>query len=233
MGVGVSIQTASAATLQFGSFFAIAVAILAVVNGLFLLKRTLEDRPILRVKAVYPEVYQWYFALPPVERNGHMTRRYGFLIYVDVINRGRRDVQLDSWTLRVRSITGAAAKLNPLSIPEPSTTLGDGSVKIWPVLGMAGPRTSGSTLVRSGMAVDGFAYYTLGYWGAPRYDLHVGRRGVRAVLEVRSILGQRARKELLLQRVELDRAQQLIPRIEEIDAPSPETPDDEQEQQPN
>ena len=203
--------------MQLGSFFGIALAFLAFVNGLILLMQTIKDRPILRIEAVHPEVYQWYFRIPSGEYKGYATRKYGFLVYFDVINRGRRSVQVDTWSLKVRSKSGSPEKLKPYSIPEPSIKLGKAGTKVWPVFGIPGPHTSGSTVVRPGEAVGGFAYYVMMYYGTSEYDLLVGERGVQATLEVTSILRQKARKTFLLKEIELKKVQEMLPNIQTID----------------
>lgn len=211
------VQTMSTMGMQLGSFFGIAVAVLAFVNGLILLIKAIKDRPILRIKAVHPEVYQWYFRIPSAKYKGYATRKYGFLIYFDVINRGHRSVQVDTWTLKVRSKSRSSEKLKPYSIPEPSMKLGEGSTKVWPVFGIPGPHTPGSTVVRPGEAVGGFAYYVLAYYGTPEHDLLVEKRGVQVTLEVTSILRQKARKTFLLEELDLKKVQEMIPNIEAID----------------
>jgi hypothetical protein len=77
--------------------------VLSVVNGLILLWSYLRDRPILGVSLVEPDT-QWFFALPDDTYQGQPTRNHGLLTYIKVVNRGRRDVSLDSWYLHIKSV---------------------------------------------------------------------------------------------------------------------------------
>jgi hypothetical protein len=67
MSPQIMVLTVSYSALFSRDFLALLVLMLAVVNGLMLLWRYATDRPILRVKAVYPSVYQWFFRLPAGE----------------------------------------------------------------------------------------------------------------------------------------------------------------------
>jgi len=69
--------------------------ILSIVNGLILVWQFSRDRPKLSVASVHPELYQRYFRLPPGEYRGHETRKFGFLIYLAIANRGLRDVSIN------------------------------------------------------------------------------------------------------------------------------------------
>ena len=73
--------------------------ILSIVNGVILFRYYLRDKPELKVRSVYPDVYQWFFRLPSGEFQGHQTTKYGFLSYISITNKGIRDVSLDSWQL--------------------------------------------------------------------------------------------------------------------------------------
>lgn len=140
--------------------------ILSLVNGLMLLRNYLRDRPRLGVTAIHPDTYQWFFKLPDGKYENQPTRKYGFLAYISVTNRGLRDVSLDSWHLRVRNVGKKWVELKPLSIPEPRFEIGEsGSVKVWPVLGTKGQFHGGDTMIKAGSSVSGFAYYVAEFYG--------------------------------------------------------------------
>ena len=210
-------QTSSSPGLLPCDFLALAALILGLANGLILFWRYVTDRPILRVKPVHPDVYQWFFRLPAGKYQGTETRKYGILIYIDVINRGRRSVQLESWNLRVPSMARRWSTLKPLSIPEPHTQLGDAGEKVWPVLGVRGPMTSGSTLVPSGESIGGFAYYVAEWWGSAQHDLRIVDGKASVVAEIRSILGNQARTTVVLTEISLEKAEEMVQGIETVD----------------
>jgi len=62
--------------------------ILSIVNGLILLSSYLRDKPKLTVRPVHPDTYQWFFLLPSGQFQEHQTRKYGFLSYISITNKG-------------------------------------------------------------------------------------------------------------------------------------------------
>ena len=118
------------------SILSLSALILGLVNGFILLRNYLRDKPRLEVKPVEPDT-QWVFALPSGEYQGHPTRKHGFLTYLKILNRGLRDVSLDSWNLIVNTIDEQKIELRPLSIPQPQIKLGGSeNLKLFPpVLG--------------------------------------------------------------------------------------------------
>src|SRR5208282_5881278 len=93
--------------------------ILGLVNGLILLWNFLRDRPILSIHPIHPEVYQWFFSLPSGQYHDQVTRKFGFLLYIGIQNKGLRDVALSSWRLNIKSINGKLRELKPYTIPDP------------------------------------------------------------------------------------------------------------------
>ena len=117
------------------SILNLSALILGIVNGLILLRNYLRDKPKLEVKPIELDM-QWIFVLPDGEYKGQRTRIYGLLTYIKIINRGLRDVSLDSWSLIITTTEDRQIELRPLSIPQPQIELGDsGNLKLFPVLG--------------------------------------------------------------------------------------------------
>ncbi len=105
--------------------------------------------------------------------------------------------------------------------------LGEAGEKRWPVLGIRGPTTSGTTLVPPGGSIGGFAYYFVQWWGAPEHDLDITDGRATVVIKIRSVLGNRARKKITLNEITLERAREMVQGIDTIDgtltAPENET----------
>ena|SRR5437660_1657184 len=85
------------ARMHFKSLLDLSSLFLGIVNALFLLKFYLRDKPKLRVEPIAPQVYQWWFRMPDGRTETQSTRRYGFLAYVSISNRGLRKVELETW----------------------------------------------------------------------------------------------------------------------------------------
>lgn len=195
----------------------IAALILTLVNGLMLLRVYLLDRPILRVAAVHPNTYQWFFRLPPGEHDGQAARRYGFLAYIDVINKGRRDVGLSVWKLRGRTKGYRQFEEEPLSIQEPQITIRGAYTKAYPVLGTQGALFQGETMVKSGASVSGFCYYVVEFFGHSNWDLRVHDGTTAAHMVVHSIFGNTAKTKVVFKEISLQKAEAVIPGIANID----------------
>ncbi len=96
--------------------------------------------------------------------------------------------------------------------------LGEAGEKRWPVLGIRGPTNPGTTLVSPGGSIGGFAYYFAEWWGTPKHDLDITDRKTTAMIEVRSILGNRARAKVILTEITLEKAKEMVKGIDTIDS---------------
>jgi hypothetical protein len=170
------------------------------------------------VKPVHPEVYQWFFKLPGGQREGKITSKYGFLTYLDVSNKGLRDVALDDWCLYLETLGDKRVELKPISITEPKIHLGQSGIpKTYRVLGVKGEISTGETMVRSGDSISGFAYYIFEYWGWDGWSL-VGKDGtVTGSVVVSDIFGKRTSARFVFKEISLDKAQSMVPDIDKID----------------
>lgn len=199
------------------SILELAALILGLVNGLMLLRGYLRDRSILKVEPVHPDTYQWFFRLPEGEHRGLMTRRYGFLAYIDIVNRGRRDVSLSGWRLQGTTKGGKRFEIQPISIQEPQITIREAYTKVYPVLGVRGPQFSGDTMVKSGAAISGFCYYIAEFFGAPGWDLLVHNSTVTLQITVQSVFGSKAKTKVIFKEISLEKADKIIPGIANIE----------------
>jgi hypothetical protein len=182
--------------------------ILSLVNGLMLLRNYLRDRPRLSVTPVHPEFYQWLFNLTDDRSGGN--KRFGFLAYVCIVNRGIRDVSLESWNLRVRTTDKRSVELKPISIPEPHVELGtSGNVKVYPVLGQIGAMHEGKTMIRSGDSISGFAFYIA-------ENVLIGSGKAIAEILVSSVFGNRAKAQIHFREISREDARRMIENIDLI-----------------
>ena len=195
---------------------ALSALILSVINGLMLLRQYARDRAILNVHPVHPEVYQWWFRLPDGEVNGMPTRRYGFLVYADIVNRGLRRVALESWLLFIKTqAQRQKQELKPLSITEPIYE-SDSFTKVFPVLGQRGLTHEGQSVVDSGCGVTGWAYYRAEYYGDERWNPVITDEKIEGTFVVRDILGGKAKTEVTFSKRDLETIEDFIPGIATI-----------------
>jgi hypothetical protein len=185
-----------------------------------LLRGYLRDRPILKVSAVHPGTYQWSFSLPDGEHEGHSTRRYGFLAYIDIINKGRRDVSLGSWNLRGRTKGWKRFETQPVSIPEPQIPIRDAFTKAYTVLGSYGQHFQGETTVKSGASISGFCYCVVEFFGGPQWDLQRQGNTTAAEIVIQSVFGNTANVKITFREISLEKANAIIPKVANIDSAS-------------
>lgn len=197
---------------------AIALSLLAFINGIMLLRSYLRDRPILEVTPVHPDAYQWFFRMPDGNFNNIPTRRYGFLIYIDIKNKGIRDVALCEWHLIINTRARKQIELKPITIPEPQLPLGQTpNIKAWPVLGTKGVYHQGDTMIKSGDSIGGFAYYVAEVYGSDDWNPTVENGKATTRIRVRGVFGKAAYASITLTQKTLDEVSKLIPNIDQID----------------
>jgi hypothetical protein len=186
--------------------------ILGIVNGLFLLKFYLRDRPKLKVRPIHPDIYQWWFRMPDDQNNGEKTRRYGFLAYVDVLNTGLRKTELDSWWICFRTVGQGKHRLDPINMPEPKTVIGE-LVKYYPVLGQKGINCDGNTLTEPGCSINGMVFFEYECYGGGSWDPIIDNSKISATFAAKGVLGQTCRCIIEFSEKNLDEVKALVPGI--------------------
>jgi hypothetical protein len=204
--------------MDWQKFLAVSSAVLGIVNGLMLLRFYLRDRPSLTVRPVHPDVYQWFFLLPDSVHEGKTTKRYGFLVYVGVGNRGLRDVSLDSWRLKVKTVERRWIELRPISMAEPHIELGkSGMVKVYRVFGQTGGSFEGHTMVRSGDTISGFAYYMCEVYDDHKRSFPLLANGkAYGKMVVHSVFGNKATTNIVFTQITLEKARQMVEGIDQV-----------------
>jgi len=198
--------------VHFKSLLNVSALVLGIVNGLFLLKLYLRDRPKLEVQPVNPEFYQWWFSMPGGRHNEDKTRRYGFLTYVDVVNKGLRKTELDSWWLCLQTKEQGKHRLNPINMPEPKATIGE-LVKFYPVLGQKGINWHGSTLTEPGCSITGMVFCEYECYGGESWDPVIHNGKISATFVAKSVFGQTCRCAIEFSEKSLDEMKAMAPGI--------------------
>ena len=200
---------------NWSTIFAVALFALAFINGIMLLRSYLRDKPILKVNPVHPDTYQWFFRMPGSNFNNIPTRKYGFLIYISIQNKGIRDVSLCEWHLIINTRARKQIELQPISIPEPQLQHAQ-YIKIWPALGIKGRTLEGDTMVRAGDSIGGFAYYVAEVYGTDDWNPTIENERITARIRVRGVYGKAAYAKITLREKTLDEVSELIPNIDKI-----------------
>ena len=170
---------------------------------------------MLKASAVHPEVYQWWFRLPAKEYQTQQTRRYGFLLYIGIANKGLRKVQLERWHLKVRSAFFKRIELKPMSIPEPLWE-NEAFTKCFPVLGQKGLVFGGDTTVDSGCSISGMAYYIYECFGDKHFDPLIVNDVIQGFFEARDVFGKKVKCTINFTKKELGYVQTIFKNIEKV-----------------
>ncbi|MFH0802310.1 MAG: hypothetical protein V2A78_08010 [bacterium] len=205
--------------MQLKEILELAALILSVVNALILIQNYLRDRPSLSIDPVHPDVYQWWFQLPDGEYNGNLTRRYGFLVYAGIGNRGLKKVALKSWRLFIKThAQRIKQELKPMTIPEPALKLGD-YTKVFSVFGLTGLFSTGETVIESGCSISGWSYFLAEYYGAAEWNPIIKNNVIKGEFVVRDVFGGRAKAEITFTKKDFSFISEMLPGIEKIGEP--------------
>lgn len=189
-----------------------AALILGLVNGVFLLRLYLRDRPKLKVSPIHPDVYQWWFRLPDATCADGPTRRFGFLVYLAMANAGLRPTTLDRWRLTVTAANGVKHELAAMSIREPTAKVAD-NLKVYPVLGAQGPSFDGSTRLEPGGSISGMAYYEYECYGNNEWDPERTDGEIAVLLTAREVFGRESTCRITCHERPLHEIEGLVPDI--------------------
>lgn len=203
-------------TLDFKRLSEMSALILSIVNGIILYRNFRRDRAILKVGLVHPAVYQWFFRLPPRSYNGHETRRYGFLVYLSVKNKGLREVDVDYWRLSILTGKEWTKPLCSLNISEPTVNFEEFGLKVLPVLGLKGIYTDGSTLVKSGHSISGMAYYEFEVWGDLIWDPIIKNEQITVKIQINSVLENKDSLQFEVKNYSYEKVEQMIPNLDKL-----------------
>jgi hypothetical protein len=199
--------------LHLKSLLDASALVLAIVNGVFLLKFYVRDRPKLTVKPINKNVYQWWFRMPGDQHDGENTRRYGFLAYVEVLNTGLRKAEISSWWLYFHTVGQGRHRLEPHNMPEPAIKIGK-LEKHYPVLGQTGLMFDGNTLAEPGCSISGMVFFEYGCYGGGSWDPAIEAGKVAATFGVKSIFGRTCRCVIEFSEKSLDEISKMAPGID-------------------
>lgn len=190
--------------------------ILSIVNAIILIWYFLRDKPKLNINPVHPEIYQWWFSLPDKDYNGKPTRRFGFLIYPGIANKGLRKTTIDEWRLVLRLGNFKKHELKPLNIPQPQLKIGN-QEKFFNVLGQVGIFSDGKTEIDSGSSISGLVFYTYECYGHESWNPKVQKDdAIKVKFKVKEVFGNVTKKNLYLRKKTIDEIEKFIPNFQEF-----------------
>jgi hypothetical protein len=204
-------------SMQWKEILELSALILSIINALILIQNYLRDKASLAVDPIHPDIYQWWFELPEGNFEGHPTRRFGFLTYVGIGNRGLRKVALKSWRLFISNKAQLKKQeLKPLTIQEPILKLGE-MTKVFEVLGIKGVIfSSGDTTIDSGCSISGWAYFQAEVYGDIKWNPVIKNGVIKADFIVQDIFGGKAKTKIAFSKKDLAYIQEILPGIENI-----------------
>jgi len=196
-------------------YLELSALLLGLINGLILLQRYLRDKPHLVAKTRDDSYFQCFCRLPDGEYLGNETRKWGFFLYINIINKGLRNVEVSSWYLQIKLRNGKMTEMKHMSITNPVIDLGIGD-KYLPILGIKSLEFSGETLVRSGQSIAGIAFYSYECYGDESFDPFIDSGIINGKLIVRDVFDKKVSCSCIIPRKDLDHVKTYIPNIEEF-----------------
>jgi len=191
-------------------------ATLSIINGIFIIKFYLRDRPKLQVNLIHPDIYNWWFRMPDGIYEGQPTRRFGFIIYVAIINKGLRAVSLSSYRLYIKSASQGKTELKPYNMPEPKMKMTNDNQKIFPVLGQQGLFFKDTGMVESGGMSNGMIYYKYDVYGPELWDPIIKDGIISGTIVVKDIFGKATKKKISCKEMPFAKINEIVPKIDEI-----------------
>lgn len=194
------------------------------MNGFFILYFYLRDKPNLVVNPLHPELYQWWFKLPSGEHEGQQTRRYGFLLYAGVANKGLRKTTLTEWRLRFKLAWWKPIELKPKNMPQPQVEI-SGQKKLFNVFGQKNHLFGDTTVVEPGESTAGMIFYTYECYGAEDWDPPIQEDDTLEVdLMVEEVFGRTSKATFNLSKIEAEKVEEWVPGLLEMYEEEPEPP---------
>jgi hypothetical protein len=200
---------------HFKSALELSALILGLVNGLWLLKFNRRDKPKLQVDPIHPEIYQWWFGLPERDFHGHPTRAFGFIAYVGIVNRGLRQVALESWRLFIDGNKTKRVELKAYNLPELTMQIGT-HLKMFPNLGQRTLNFQGDTLVEPGTSISGMVYYIYECWGDSGWDPAIVNGTISGTFVITDAFQKKTSCRIVFSERSLDEIKKLAEGIEHI-----------------
>lgn len=195
---------------------AISVATLAFLNGLFLLRNHLTDRPKLKVSRVHTDGFAWWVRLKDREINGQLTKTYAFIAYIAVANSGRRPASFIETRLKIRTRHLIKSFESPLyNIPEPSIELSPNVFKHYPVLQQNTEHFSTSGPIQPGASTAGITCFIFSFWGNEWWSPNIKNSSVIGKIRIKDVFGNKHKTKIRFSNVSISEIQKFIPSIEE------------------
>ncbi|KAA0206552.1 hypothetical protein EDM68_01605 [Candidatus Uhrbacteria bacterium] len=147
---------------------------------------------------------------------GQGTKRFGFLLYMGIANKGKRITTLTSWRLQVVTSHGESPQLKPLTIPEPMLISDSVGKKFAQVLGVRGQYFLGETTVRPGESISGFVYYVYEYWGDKEFGPKITNDKIHVTFRVQDVFRKKKKVKIQTSEKPLSEIERIIPEIATI-----------------
>lgn len=204
--------------MEYGiEFLSIAGLFLSITNGTFLLNNYLKDKPKLSVEPVYPNLYQWWFELPSGEIEGEITKRYGFLSYVEVKNSGLRRTSLSIPKLNIKHKDDKKYILEPIGIPEPIIKMGDSEhKKHLSVLGIGGIVHPPNKVVEHGTSISGVCYHIAEYRDDIENSIKIKDGKIDGKIILKDIFDNKSNTKIEFKKKSLNYLKENVENMEEI-----------------
>lgn len=198
-----------------------AVVIISTLLGLSILALVVvlvrsKYRPKYVVKVAEHDGFAWFFQLPDGKSSDKVITRYGFLVYISMINKGFGDDRLERWYLQIKASTGKPCELKPVGIPEPEVKLGK-EMKTYPVLWQRGLYQEGNPMLESDVSISGVAYFVGEFYSDNGLGFLITNDTMRGKFIIETGRDERVSKELTFNKVDIGEVRRFVDDIDKAD----------------
>lgn len=199
---------------NFKEIVGMGTSILALTNSFILIQNYLTNKPKLITRLTHNHV--WWTKLPDTVIDDKKVATYGFILYINVLNKGKRRVAIDTWNLELKTIMGEKVRLNRLPIPMAIQPLKDGSSVAYSILGHPNEVDDGSLMVESGDCITGLSFFAERFFVESQITpvFNIEDNKIKAKLIVKDVFGKKSTKKFWLAYKDFDEINKIMPNLD-------------------
>lgn len=207
--------------MLFESILPNASLALSVINGSILLSNFWSDKSKIIVTPVHPNVYQKWVRISDIQVENKTVRRYAFISYFSVANKGKRNVAINQWRLHIKNRLSIfqqihkSQELLPFNIPEIEIPQNKEHSKIIRVWGQSTPNYSNSSaMIESGNSNLGMSCWIYEVYGEKAWSPKISKKKyIKAKLKVKDVFGKYSNCTLYFAHISLESLQERMPSL--------------------
>lgn len=212
-----------AGAVNWNTFTVVPVTALAIVNGLFLLRQYLTDRPRLVIQPVHFDAYLWWCRLEDGVCEKGKTRNYALVAYLGIANVGNKPVGVIKTRLRLRLRNFRTLESPLYNINEPVLELANGQTKVLPVFQQKTQNYDYVDAIKPGVSTSGITCFHFGFFGAESWSPRISNKKIKGRVSMKDVYGKTYYAKITFSECHPEVFKSIFPNIEVIGKAKDET----------